>query len=70
MSSLLSENFGYLLVSIEREIETPNMMPHSVSFTDAVNFFGQTSDKTFEIIMFECVLKRKYLIIRPKMALF
>ena len=70
MSSLLSENFGYLLVSIEREIEKPNMMPHSVSFADAVNFFGQTSDKTFEIMMFSCVLKRKYLIIRLQVVLF
>jgi hypothetical protein len=41
MSKLLSEEFGYLLVSIERQIELANMMPHSVSFDDASNFFGE-----------------------------
>jgi hypothetical protein len=41
MSSLLSETFGYLLVSIERQFEQPNMMPHSVSFDDAIKFFGK-----------------------------
>ena len=38
--SLMSERFGYLLVSIEREVELENMMPHSVSFNDAVQHFG------------------------------
>ena len=41
MSSLLKEKFGYLLVSIERQFEQPNMMPHSVSFEDAIKFFGK-----------------------------
>ena len=43
VSKLLSEDFGYLLVSIERQFEQPNMMPHSVSFDDAQAFFGESS---------------------------
>ena len=43
MSKLLSDEFGYLLVSIERQHEQPNMMPHSVSFDDAQEFFGKIS---------------------------
>ena len=50
--SLVSERFGYLLVSIEREVELENMMPHSVSFNDAVQHFGNNCTHLIHLHVF------------------
>jgi len=40
MKKLLNNSFGYLLASLEREFKEQNMLPHSASFQDTVDYFG------------------------------
>lgn len=52
MVSLLTDKFGYLLATIQREVEPENVVPHSASFDDIKSMFGN------EIPMFyNCVRK-------------
>ena len=52
MVSLLNDKFGYLLATIQREVEPENVVPHSASFDDIKSMFGN------EIPMFyNCVRK-------------
>ena len=41
MCSLLNNQFGYLIASIEREVDSPGCMPHSLSFNDVKDLFGK-----------------------------
>ena len=41
MCSLLNNQFGYLIASIEREVDPPGCMPHSLSFDDVKGLFGK-----------------------------
>ena len=41
MSSLLNDQFGYLIASIEREVDPPGAMPHSLSFDNVKDLYGQ-----------------------------
>ena len=41
MKSLLNEKFGYLLATIQREVEPDNVVPHSASFDDVKQIFGK-----------------------------
>ena len=41
MCSVLNNQFGYLIASIEREVDSPGCMPHSLSFDDVKNLFGK-----------------------------
>ena len=40
MVSLLNDKFGYLLATIQREVEPENVVPHSASFDDIKSMFG------------------------------
>ena len=40
MVSLLTDKFGYLLATIQREVEPENVVPHSASFDDIKSMFG------------------------------
>ena len=40
MSSLLNEKFGYLLATLQRDVEPENVVPHSASFDDIKDMFG------------------------------
>lgn len=40
MASLLNNTFGYLLATIQREVEPENVVPHSASFDDIKAMFG------------------------------
>jgi hypothetical protein len=40
MMNLVNPQFGYLLVSLERELDPPNAMPHSVSFDNVKDLYG------------------------------
>ena len=44
MSSLLSENFGYILVSSECQVKRDILMPQSISFQDIVEHFGKLTE--------------------------
>ena len=41
MCSVLNNQFGYLIASIEREVDSPGCMPHSLSFDDVKDLFGK-----------------------------
>lgn len=41
MSSLVNESFGYLLASIERPVDPPGAMPHSLSYDNVKELYGQ-----------------------------
>ena len=41
MCSVLNNQFGYLIASIEREADSPGCMPHSLSFEDVKDLFGK-----------------------------
>jgi len=45
MKKLLNNSFGYLLASLEREFEEQNMLPHSASFQDTVDYFGDEEQR-------------------------
>ena len=40
MSSLLNEKFGYLLATLQRDVEPENVVPHSATFDDIKDMFG------------------------------
>jgi len=41
MCSVLNNQFGYLIASIEREVDSPGCMPYSLSFDDVKDLFGK-----------------------------
>ena len=47
MSSLLNEEFGYLIASIQRPIDPPGAMPHSLSFEEVKELYGERIQVTF-----------------------
>ena len=46
MKSLLNEKFGYLLATLQREVEPDNVVPHSASFDDVKEMFGKNEIPT------------------------
>ena len=41
MCSVLNDQFGYLIASIEREVDPPGSLPHSLSFDNVKDLFGK-----------------------------
>ena len=48
MASILNDSFGYLIASIERELDPPGCMPHSLSLDNVKELFGK-------FILYKCM---------------
>ena len=66
MMSLMNDKFAYLIASLEREVEPVNPMPHSASFDDIEDLFGNLKVDLIEQKVLENKTKDNTFLITPK----